>query len=76
MSVIDEIKARESGGYVVVPKAPGWKRSSNVRVVRGAFTDQFAVFEGMRPRERVEVLLMLFGGQQRVELPKADVRLV
>jgi len=30
----------------------------------------------MRPHERVLVLLALLGGEQRVELPKADIEAV
>jgi hypothetical protein len=47
-----------------------------VRIVHGALNGSLAIFEGMRGRQRVEVLLMLLGTQRRVDLPKADVRLV
>jgi transcriptional antiterminator RfaH len=74
MSVIDEIKARESGGYVVLPKAPGLKRGDKVRVMHGSLNGSIAIFDGMRPRERVAILLTMLGGQQRVELPKRDIQ--
>jgi hypothetical protein len=44
--------------------------------VDGAFADRLAVFEGMRPRERVEVLLLMLGSCRHVQLPKSGIRLV
>ena len=41
-----------------------------VRITRGVFAGQLALFDGMRARERVEVLLQILG---RVELPKGDI---
>jgi hypothetical protein len=41
-----------------------------VRIVRGVFTGQLALFEGQRPHERVALLLQLLG---HVELPKGDI---
>jgi len=44
--------------------------------VPGPFQGQLALYAGMKPRERVEVLLALLGGQQRVTLPKGDIEAV
>jgi hypothetical protein len=41
-----------------------------VKITKGLFAGQLAVFDGMRPHERVAVLLALLG---RVELAKGDV---
>jgi transcriptional antiterminator RfaH len=73
-AVIDEIRRREVDGFVQLPKPRGLQRGDKLRVIHGALEGQLAIFEGMRPRERVEVLLTLLGTPRRVELPKADVR--
>jgi hypothetical protein len=66
--VIDEIRSRERGGLVELPKPPASRPGDPVRVLRGPFADHLALYVGMKPRERVEVLLALLGGQQRVTL--------
>jgi transcriptional antiterminator RfaH len=71
--VITEIRARERNGLVELPKRDEFKPGERVRIVAGAFTGQLGLYAGMRPHERVLVLLALLGGQQRVELAKADV---
>ena len=72
--IIAELKGRENKhGLVVLPRPPGLKRGDRVRITGGLLTGRLALFEGMRPHERVEVLLRLLGGETRVELPKADV---
>jgi transcriptional antiterminator RfaH len=75
VSVIENLQSREGNGYVLLPQPPGLKRGDKVRIVRGALNGSLAIFEGMRSRQRVEVLLMLLGTQRRVDLPKADVRM-
>jgi transcriptional antiterminator RfaH len=68
--VIAELRARERGGLIELPRPPGFKHGARVRIVRGIFAGQAALFAGMRGHERVAVLLALLG---RVELPKGDV---
>jgi transcriptional antiterminator RfaH len=69
-TVIDDLKKRERNGLIELPPPPGLQRGDQVKIVRGAFAGQLALFDGMRPRERVAVLLQILG---RVELPKGDV---
>jgi transcriptional antiterminator RfaH len=76
VSVIEDLKSRERNGYVVLPKVRGLERGDKVQVIRGAFTGSLAIFDGMRPRERVAILLMLLGGPQRVELARSDIERV
>jgi transcriptional antiterminator RfaH len=76
VNVIEDLRAREANGYVVLPQPRGLKRGDRVQVTHGPFTGHLAIFEGMKPRERVEVLLMLLGSQQRITLPKKDVQAV
>jgi transcriptional antiterminator RfaH len=68
--VILELRGRERGGFVVMPAPPTFRAGDRVRITRGAFAGQLAVFDGMRSHERVAVLLQILG---RVELPKADI---
>jgi transcription antitermination factor NusG len=75
MRVIFEIKSREVGGLVELPK-PGLKPGARVRVVHGPLQGLPGLFVGMKPRERVEVFLRLFGGEQRVILAKQSVEVV
>ena len=68
--IISELRGRERNGLITLPPPPGFHRGDRVRITRGPFAGQLAVFDGMRPHERVAVLLQLLG---RVELPKADI---
>jgi transcriptional antiterminator RfaH len=72
--VIDEIRRREVDGYVMLPKARGLQPGDKVRIEHGALAGQLGIFAGMKPRERVEVLLALLGSTRRVELPRASIR--
>jgi transcriptional antiterminator RfaH len=76
VSVIDDLQSRERNGYVVLPQEPGLKRGDKVRVTHGPLNGHLAIFEGMRPHQRVEVLLTFLGSQQRITLPKRDVQAV
>jgi transcriptional antiterminator RfaH len=71
--VITEIKARERNGLVELAKPPRLRRGDRVRIVAGPFREHLAMFDGMRPGERVAVLLQLLGGQHRAELPASAV---
>jgi transcriptional antiterminator RfaH len=74
--IIAELRARERGGAVELPEAPpGIKVGERVRVLGGPFQGHFGLYAGMKPHERVELLLTLLGGQQRVTLPKGDIEL-
>jgi transcriptional antiterminator RfaH len=74
--VIAEIRSREVGGLVELPRRELARVGDPVRVVRGPFRGQLGIYAGMRPRERVEVLLALLGSRQRVVLPTGDVEAV
>jgi len=72
-TVIAEIRGRERNGLVVLPKAPrppSLQPGTPVKIVHGPFSGVFGLYAGMKPGERVEVLLELLG---RVTLPKRDV---
>ena len=75
-SVIAEIRSRERGGLVELPRREDFRTGEAVRVTQGPFAGQLGLYQGQRPHERVLVLLALLGGQQRVELPKDAVEVV
>jgi transcriptional antiterminator RfaH len=74
--IVDEIKARERSGLVVLPKRAAFHTGETVRVAHGPFAGHLALYAEQRPRERVLVLLALLGSQQRVELAKDDIEAV
>jgi len=74
--VIAEIRSRERGGLVELPKPAGLKLGDQVRVLAGPLQGQFGLYQGQRPHERVLVLLALLGGQRRVELAKGDIEAI
>ena len=74
--VIDEIRRREVNGLIELAKPPVLRRGDRVRILRGPFTGHLAIFADMKPRERVEILLQLLGGGQRVTLAKGDIEAV
>jgi len=74
--VIEEIRSRERDGLIDLPKPPPLRRGARVRILRGPFTGHLAIFADMRPRQRVEILLQLLGGEQRVTLAKKDIEVV
>ena len=74
-AVIAEIRSREVGGLIeLAPSLP--RRDARVRILRGPFTGHLAIFADMRPRQRVEILLQLLGGEQRVTLATKDIEVV
>jgi transcriptional antiterminator RfaH len=63
-AVIDGLKAREVGGLIELPKPPRLKPGDRVRVLHGPLAGHVGLYAGMKPRQRVEVLLALLGGQR------------
>jgi transcription antitermination factor NusG len=74
--VIEEIRARERGGLVELPKPPSAQPGDRVRVVHGPLAGLAGLYDGMRPRERVLVLLTVLGACRRVELRADDIEVV
>ena len=74
--VITDLRGKERNGYVMLPKARGLERGDKVKVLAGPLEGHIALYEGMKPHERVEVLLALFGAQRAVELPRVSIRSV
>ena len=75
-NVIAEIRGREVGGLIeLAPSAP-LRPGARVRILAGPFAGHLATFADMKPRERVEILLQLLGGEQRVTLATKDIEVV
>lgn len=72
--IIADLRARERNGLIVLPAKPGLRRGDQARIKAGPFTDHLAIYEGMKGRERVEVLLAILGSVQRVELARSDIK--
>jgi hypothetical protein len=72
--IIADLKGSERNGLVDLPAPPpGLRPGDRVLAKRGPFQDQFGLYAGQAPRERVAVLLIWLGAQRSVELPAADV---
>ena len=74
--IIDDLRQRERNGLIELASPPKFKPGDQVRVTQGPFVGHLGLYAGMKPRERVEILLQLLGAEQRVELPKDAVEVV
>jgi transcriptional antiterminator RfaH len=75
-AVIAEIRGREVGELIELAPPSPLRPGARVRILRGVFRDHLAVYADMKPRQRVEILLQLLGGEQRVTLAKKDIEVV
>jgi transcriptional antiterminator RfaH len=72
--ILEEIRQREVGGFVKLPKQDNRKRPGDkVKIIRGSFEGHLAIYDGMSGKERERVLLELLGQMVPVELPSRDV---
>src|SRR5262249_3473652 len=71
--IIDDLRKRERNGLIELSRCSGLKPGDRVRVLQGPFAGHLGLYSGMRPHERVLVLLALLGSQQKVELAKSDI---
>jgi transcriptional antiterminator RfaH len=74
-AVIAEIKARERGGLIELPKR-GLEIGDRVRVLHGPFREVIGLYAGQAAHERIAILLSLLGGQHRVTLSRDAVEAV
>jgi transcription antitermination factor NusG len=71
--IIAELRQRERNGVIDLPKLRGLNAGDPVKILGGPFAGHCGLYAGMKPHQRIEVLLALLGGQQRVTLPKGDI---
>ena len=72
--VIDAIRQREHNGVVQLPQKPRWRPGERIRITKGMFLGHIGLFDGMSGRDRVCVLLNLFGRQTRSEIRITDLQ--
>src|SRR5262245_18434520 len=70
--VMTDIRKREVGGFIRLPKPMRLKPGARVRVLSGQFTGHVGLYDGMSGKERERVLLDLLGRSVRVELAPSD----
>jgi transcription antitermination factor NusG len=66
--VIGALRARERGGLIELPRPPRFNPGDRMQVMRGPFAGCVGLYAGMKPHQRIEVLLAILGGAQRVTL--------
>lgn len=74
--VVEAIKARELNGFVVLPERSGFKAGDKVRVIHGPFTGLPGLYAGQSAKDRVRVLLTLFGASRQVTMAAIDIEAV
>jgi transcriptional antiterminator RfaH len=65
--VIADLRSREAADGLV------HLRGDRIRITAGAFQGLTGIYQGMKSRERVEVLLALLGAERRLVLAKRDI---
>lgn len=71
--VVEDLKRREKGGFVLLESRPRFALGDRVRVLNGAFANHIALFDGMADSERVAVLLDMLGRKVRVLIDDLSV---
>lgn len=67
--VLGALKARENeGGFVELDRRAPFRLGEKVRVLAGAFAENFGLFDGLGDRDRVAILLDLLGRKVRVSI--------
>ena len=72
--VIAGLKARQDEhGFVRLDQRPSFRPGDKIRVMEGAFTDCLGLYEGLRDRHRVAILLDMLGRKVRITVESAAV---
>jgi transcriptional antiterminator RfaH len=58
----------QTGGLIDLPRPPKFRPGERVRVIHGPLAGHVGLYAGIWPRERIELLLRILGGSQRVTL--------
>jgi transcriptional antiterminator RfaH len=73
-NLINEIKSRERGGLIELPRRDAFQVGDQVRILAGPFEGHLGLYAGMRAHERVLVLLALLGGSNGWSCPRPTSR--
>jgi transcriptional antiterminator RfaH len=72
--IIEDLKMREDkAGLITLPEAPKFQKGDKVKIVKGALMGYDAIFDGMKPNDRVRVLIEMLGQPVHVELDEGDL---
>jgi transcriptional antiterminator RfaH len=71
--IVEAIRGQEKNGVVKLPEQEAWHVGDRVRISSGMFLGHVGLFDGMSARERVFVLLDLFGRKTRTEIAIAEI---
>jgi transcriptional antiterminator RfaH len=73
--LIDTLKSRERDGVIDLPRPRprAYLRGDRIRIRHGPFAGQPAIYSGMRPRDRVAVLLTMLGSSRPIELARSVI---
>lgn len=75
--VISDLKMREDNkGLISLPEPPKFRHGDKVAVVKGPLQGYNGLFDGMRPNERVRVLIEMLGQTVPVEVDEKDLTAV
>jgi transcriptional antiterminator RfaH len=78
-AVIDELKARERGGIIMLPKKPqlapdaGFQVNERLRIRTGPLRGLFGLYAGQAPHDRIQVLMQILGAVRPIEFAAGDV---
>jgi transcriptional antiterminator RfaH len=72
--VIGSLRAREdASGFVTLDRSPKFRAGDKIRVLEGCFADCLGLYEGMKDRDRIAILLDLLGRKVRVTVAAENV---
>lgn len=72
--IISDLKMREDKtGLISLPETSKFQKGQGVRVVTGPFDGYSGLYDGMRPNDRVRVLIEMLGQTVQIELAEKDL---
>lgn len=75
--IITDLKSKEDQkGFVMLPAPLKFRKGETLRVVKGPLEGYIAIYDGMRPNERVRALVQMLGQSVPVELDEGDLAAV
>jgi transcriptional antiterminator RfaH len=72
--VIGSLRMREdASGFVRMDRLPKFQAGDKIRLLDGAFADCLGLYEGMKDRDRIAILLDLLGRKVRVTVTAVNI---